>query len=302
MTVHNRPHITGAIKESLANLAARKYSQKSITTYEKGLNRFALYLHELDVERVQDVSVKHLSSFRLHLVDADLADATVYLYLRSVRYLFSFLEEDQQIFLNPATHLNLPKCRRKLGIVPTEKEMKKLLAGPNPVTPMGLRDRALLEVLYSCGLRKAEVAGLSIFDPDIKQKTIRIMGKGRKERIVPLGKQALFWLIKYNEKARPHFCKDLNEHGLWIGKYGARLSGDRVDRLIREYAAKAGFTTKVSSHAIRRACATHMLRGGAHPVQVQMFLGHASLGSLSQYLQVTITDLKQMHKRSKPGR
>ncbi len=302
MSVHNLPHITGAIKECLDGMAARKYSKKSIDTYEKGLNRFVLFVGSIGIERPQDVNRKQLDSFRLDLVDAGLADATIYLYLRSVRTFFSFLEENQQIFQNPAADLQLPKCQRKLGTVPSEKEMKKLLAQPNPATPVGLRDRTLLEVAYSCGLRKAELASLTIFDPDIKQGTIRIMGKGKKERVVPLGKQAIFWLRRYLEKTRPCLSKDINEHGLWIGKYGARLSYARIDKLIREYGAEANLSGKISAHGLRRACATHMLRGGAHPVEIQMLLGHANLASLSQYLQVTITDMKKMHKRSKPGR
>ncbi len=303
MSLHNQHFIADTIKEYLLSLAARKYSKKSIVTYEKGLNKFTLFLGGLKVERVQNVSKKQLESFRSYLVNAGLADNTIYIYLRSVRNLFGFLEDNQQIFLNPAQDLEMPQGTRKLGVVPREEEIAKILAQPNPSKPVGIRDRALIEVAYSCGLRKAELAGLTIFDPDIKQGTLRIVkGKGKKERVVPLGKQAVFWLKKYQEKTRPHFCKDLNEHGLWIGKYGAKLSYARIGKLISEYAAEAGLANRVTPHALRRACATHMLRGGAHPVQVQMLLGHANLANLSQYLQVTITDMKKMHKRSKPGR
>ncbi len=302
MSVHNQPCIIGGIKEYMTSLGARKYSKKSIVTYKNGLNRFVLFVSSIGIERPQDVTREQLESFRLHLVNAGLADATTYLYLRSVRTLFNFLEENQQIFLNPAADLQLPQCQRKLGSVPSEEDIKKLLAQPDPAKPVGLRDRALLEVAYSCGLRRAELTNLSIFDPDLKQGTIRIMGKGSKERVVPLGKQATLWLKKYLEQTRTQLCKDLNEHGLWISKYGAKLSYARIDKLIREYGAEANLSCKISAHALRRACATHMLRNGAHPVQVQMLLGHANLASLSQYLQVTITDMKKMHKRSKPGR
>ncbi|MCP4120726.1 MAG: tyrosine-type recombinase/integrase [Bacteroidetes bacterium] len=286
----------------MAVLLNRKYSNKTIEAYSNALVRFGHYLHSIGVGRVQDVVCHHLDGYRLRMVEEGLSNATIYLYLRSVRYLFKYLEENQHVFINPAGNLALPTCKRKLGRVPTEEEVKKVLAQPNPITLVGIRDRAMLEVFYTCGLRLKEMVGLTIFSPDTGQSTLRLLGKGNKERIVPLGKEAVFWLKKYMESVRPKLCKDLDEKGLWISKTGTRLSRGSIANMVRLYGKSAGLSHRLSCHCLRRACATHMLRGGAHPVQIQMLLGHAGLSCLSQYLQVTITDMKKMHQNSKPGK
>jgi integrase/recombinase XerD len=143
---------------------------------------------------------------------------------------------------------------------------------------------------------------LNILDPDLKQGTLRVMGKGSTERVVPVGKKALIWLKRYLKQVHPQFCRSPDEQALWISKNtGKRLSYARVDKLIREYAKDAGLGV-LSTHGIRRACATHMLQNGAHPVEIQLLLGHGGLKHLGQYLRVTVTEMKTMHQRSKPGR
>lgn len=289
------------IKEWLSTYKSLKYSAKTIESYRQGIQALTRFLAQKDIRRVQEVTTKHLESFRLHLVEKNLSEATLYLYLRSVRYFFRYLEESQYIFINPAATLSLPKACRKLGSVPSEKEVKQLLAAPNPATPAGLRDRAMLETLYTCGLRRAELQSLTIFDLDVKQGTLRIIGKGNRERMVPLGKHARFYLKKYMETVRPKLSKRPDENGLWLGRSGGRLSAIRIAEVIKIYWQQAGCKTPITAHSLRRACATHMLRGGAHPVQIQMLLGHVSLATLSQYLQVTITDMKKMHRKSRVG-
>ncbi len=129
------------------------------------------------------------------------------------------------------------------------------------------------------------------------------MGKGKKERVVPLGKHAAYWLKNYLETARPNLCKGPDKQALWISRTsGKKLTSFSIDKLIRKYAKEAGIKKQMSAHTLRRACATHMLLNGAHPVQIQILLGHSTLSSLTQYLKVTITDMKKMHKRSKPGK
>ena len=291
----------GYAKEWLGLLKNQKYSKKSLDTYQKALQRFDEFLLLTSISRVQDVTAEHLSHYRLYLVGRGLSDATIYVYLRSVRMLFKYLEDNQQVFINPAASMVLPRCERKLQGVPCEEAIKRLLLQPNTGTAVGVRDRALLETAYSTGVRRGELCALTVFDPDVKQGTLRVMGKGRKERVVPLGKHAVLWLKQYMENARAKLTKNPDEVSLWITKTGTKLSYARIDKLIREYAAAAGLS-RVSPHTLRRACATHMLRNGAPPVKIQMLLGHANLKSLSQYLRVTITDMKKMHQKSKPGR
>jgi integrase/recombinase XerD len=295
--------IVESIKECLTGLRKLNYRPTSIELYEKGFRNFEGFLTTVAVSRIQDVTFEHLHQYHLSLMDKELSDATITLYLRCVRRLFSFLEENHSIFINPARELIIPRYALKLQPVPSEEEIKQLLMQPNTDTPLGIRDRALLETAYSCGARLEELTELTILAPDITQGTLRIMGKGRKERVVPLGKKAVFWMKCYMEEVRLHLCKNLDENALWISRgKGAKLSYHRIDQLIREYAKMAKIPIAVSAHSLRRSCATHMLRAGAHPLQIQMLLGHATLKTLGQYLRVTITDMKTMHEGSTLGR
>ncbi len=300
---HSRPCIiSGHIRAFLETLKRQNYSPKSLASYGQALIRFEKFLVSLEMNRVQDVTLDHLNNYRLQLTEQKLTNATIYLYLRTVRMFFNHLEQEQQIFLNPAQKFVIPRYHRNLKHVPSQEDIHKLLAQPDITKPVGVRDRALLETIYSCGLRREEVSRLTIFDPDLKQGTLRVMGKGRKERVLPLGKKALLWLRRYLKHVYPKLCKSPDETSLWISKNtGKRLSYARVDKLIREYAQQAGLGV-ISTHSLRRACATHMLQNGAHPVQIQLLLGHAGLRHLGQYLRVSITEMKNMHQRSKPGR
>ena len=296
--------ITECILEYLKHLKARKYSPKSIKAWHDRLNRFSRFVEASGLESLQDVSLTDLEKYRLELLESQMASSSVYIYLSYVKRFFEYQEDTHRIFINPARDLILPKCKRKQQPVPNEEDVEKLLAQPDVSTQDGIRDRAIIEVLYSTGLRLEELTTLKIFDPDLKNKIIMVTGKGSKERIVPLGKQAIFWLRRYIEKVRPKLLKGkLDEHALWIGsQWARRMHPIIIQRNIREYGQSAGASVRITPHALRRACATHMLRAGAHPVQIQLLLGHTSMRTLSQYLKVTVTDMKNMHKKSKPGR
>jgi len=301
---HNQTFVSKCIDEYLRYLKARKYSPKSIRAWRDRLKRFSSFMENHGLESLQDVGLSDLDRYRLELVESSMAASSVYIYLNYVKRFFEYLEDTQQIFVNPAADLVLPKCERKLQAVPSEDDVKQLLAEADISTAAGIRDRAIIEVLYSTGLRLEELTGLRFFDPDLRNRTVRISGKGSKERVVPLGRQSVFWLKQYIEQVRPKLLKGkLDEHALWIGsQWGRKMHPILIEKMIREYGRAAGLSVKVTPHALRRACATHMLRAGAHPVQIQLLLGHSSLGTLGQYLKVTVADMKKMHRKSKPGR
>ena len=301
---HNRSFITECIQAYLKHLKALKYKPKSIRAWRDRLNRFLRFAELNGLENLQDITLADLEKYRLELVEAQMTSSSIYIYLSYIKRFFEYLEDTQRIFINPASNLILPKCKRKLQAVPNEKDVEKLLAQPDISTEDGIRDRAIIEVFYSTGLRLEELTSLQVFDPDLKNRIIRVIGKGSKERIVPLGKQAVFWLRQYIAKVRPKLLKGkLDEHALWIGsQWSRKLHPIIIQRNIREYGKTARASVRITPHALRRACATHMLRAGAHPVQIQFLLGHTSLRTLSQYLKVTVKDMKNMHKKSKPGR
>lgn len=299
---HNHKTISIYITAYLQSLAALKYSQKSINSYKHALTRFISFLTANRINRIVDVTSKDLTSYRLELVGQKYSAQTVTLYLRAVRNLFAYLEDNQQIFINPARSLIIPRVKTDIKSVPTEKDMENLLSQPDIATPTGIRDRAIIETFYSTGMRLEELTGMNVYDTDLNQGRVKITGKGNKERMVPMGKQAVSWTARYLKDVRPKFLrKRPDEHALWLGFQGKRINPLIVERFVKDYGEKANINHPVTPHALRRACATHMLRGGAHPVEIQMLLGHASLRTLSQYLKVTITDMMKTHSQGKPG-
>jgi integrase/recombinase XerD len=298
---HN--HNAIRIEEFLHHLKALRYRPKSIKSYKQALSRFLSFLTAIDIKRLADVTARDLAAYRLELIDRNYAQQSIGLYLRAVRKLFDYLEQTQQIFINPARSLILPRGETKIKFVPTEKEMEALLSQPDLSRPTGIRDRAILETFYSTGARLGELCGMNVHDTELGQGRIKITGKGDKERVVPMGRQAAFWTDKYLKDVRPGFLRKRPDgHALWIGFQGKRINPLIVERFVRDYGKKAEIIRPVTPHALRRACATHMLRGGAHPVQIQMLLGHASLRTLSCYLKVTVTDMMKTHARGKPGK
>jgi len=287
----------------LDSLRIRKYSPTSVQNYRGALKKFAFFLAAQNRTRPQDITFEDIEAYQGSLIDEGISECTQENYMRAIRLFFTWAAEHQHIFINPAERLIIRQPSRVLQPVPTETEMKRLLAQPNASKSNGLRDRAILEILYSTGMRLGELTGLGLFDPDLDRGTVRVTGKGRKQRTVPLGRMAVHWLKLYLREARPKLQgKQLDETALWLNRYGSRLSGLRVQQVVRGHAAYAGIRTPITPHAIRRACATHLLANGAHPVQVQMLLGHSCLRHLGQYLRVTVTDLKKAHRKTTPGK
>ena len=302
--VRNHPFV----KDYIAHLRGLRYQPKTISRILYAIRMLFDWLYqyrECSAESIplQDLTPMDIEQFQVHQSRRGIAASTADYILADNRQFFQFLENTQRVFISPMSTIVIPRTPRGLHPVPTEEEMTHLLAAPDTSQPTGIRDRALLETLYSTGVRMGELLRMTLFDPDLDKGTVRVLGKGQKERVVPLGKQALVWIRQYLKVVRPKLLKQqLDVHQLWLGAYGTVLKKSRVDQIIKVHAAAAHIKTPVSSHALRRACATHMLRNGAHPVQIQLLLGHATLNTLSQYLQVTITDMKKMHAQSKPGR
>ncbi len=300
---HTHHAVIVPVRQYLEHLKALKYSQKSINSYNNALSRFVSFLTAKNINRVVDVTSKDLAAYRLELVDQAYAEHSIGAYLRTVRKLFKYLEDTRQIFVNPAGSMIIPGAKIKLKPVPTEEDMKNLLSQPDISTHEGIRDRAILEIMYSTGVRLEELIHMNIHDVRKKEKIIKVLGKGNKERMVPFGKKAAFWLTAYIQDVRPVFLQNRpDRHALWLGAQGNRIHPLIVERMVSGYGKQANITCRVTPHGLRRACATHMLRGGAHPVQIQLLLGHAGMSALSRYLKITVNDMLKMHSQTKPGR
>lgn len=296
--------LTGPVDEFLADLRARKLSPQSVTKRTDDLRKLLIYLDARKIGTLADVDLKTLEAYRFALVEHGYSDSAIESALRAASLFFRFLEERGHLFENPARRLKIPKAPVIMGTVLTEKEIKQLLAQPDLSTPRGIRDRAILEVLYSTGMRRGEAVSLNIFDVHLDEATIKVIGKGRKQRLLPLGKHAVKYLRLYMKDARPTFTPKLcpAPDALWLDRYRRALSYQGITNLIGLYGRQSKLGKSVDIHTIRRTCATHMLRGGAHPVVVAQMLGHSGLRSLSHYLRTTITDLQKAHANAKPGR
>jgi site-specific recombinase XerD len=295
----SRPVVVDEAAEWLATLRAQGASPKTVAVYRNALD--ALGAHVGDAATAADLTADDLIAWRGALAARGLADATLDVYLRAVRTWFGWLEERGALFLNPAASLVLPKVARRLLPVASAAELRRLLAAPNAATPFGVRDRALLETAYATGARREELVTLDATAVDLVNGTVRVVGKGRRERVLPLTRPAVKWLDRYTTRARPALLKGkLDEPALWIDLHTERLSPHALDCVVKKH-ARAAKLRGVTPHALRRACATHLLQGGAHPVFVQQLLGHASLRHLAHYLRMTIAELKATHARSKPG-
>lgn len=296
------------IRKFLKKMAENKYSFKTINTYRYPLKKFLLFLDangmtDEDGEALfQEVTLETLEKYRLNLIRSDFSGESILTYLQSVRRFFAFMEEEGFIFANPAEKFKNPRAKPKIKDVPGVEEMEKLLSGINITTHTGIRDRAMIEVAYCCALRVNEIVRLTIFNADFGNKTLRIVGKGGKERILPLGVQAVKWLKEYMTKARVKLARDASCEALWLKENGRPMTGISYQKMLRRHAGNAGLAGRVTGHTMRRACATHMLKNGAHPVAVQHMLGHASLEHLSRYLSISLDDLRKAHEKSVLGR
>ena len=221
--------------------------------------------------------------------------------LGSVRTFLQYLAERgyvMQSLVNVLHYVKIPKLLP--GSVLTHAQARKLLSRVDSDSPEGYRNKTMLELLYSSGLRAAELLNINISDVDFAGAMATVIGKGNKQRIVPVGRTALRCLETYLKAVRPYLLKDKNETALFLGKDGKRFTYPHLSELTRRYAVKAKLDINVTAHTFRRSCATELLRAGANMYHVKDLLGHESLDTLKHYAKLTITDLKKTHEKCHP--
>jgi len=289
------------------------FSPRTVASYHSHLSFFLAWLaEETDVEEMTAVTPEVLHAWQTWLygfADEDgrgLAIATQAARLSVVRSFFRFLVKTDVLLYDPAASIELPKRK---GILPrsvlSKKEVERLLAAPDATTPLGLRDRAMLEVLYSTGIRNAELRSLTIYDVDLDRGLVRVNeGKNAKDRVVPLGEAACRWVKEYLTEARPKLLEAHHDHAnestLFLSKNGNPLVPLGVIYPIRKHAKAAGIERVVTPHTMRHTFATHLLQGRADIRHIQAMLGHASVATTQIYTRVEVTDLKAVHRRCHP--
>jgi integrase/recombinase XerC len=277
----------------------RGYSAETCRAYESDLYEFAAFLHDLDPGlSLADIEPRILRSFLAHLYDKGNIKSTVGRKLSATKSLFRYLYRSRRLKRNPAELISGPKLPRHLPRHLTESEIERLLATPDPDSRLGLRDRAILELLYATGIRVGEMVMLKRDDCDLRQKFVRVLGKGKKERIVPFGRQA--------ESAVRHYLarRDRDPGGvtawLFLNARGGRLTDRSVRRILDRHIRACAVTQKISPHGLRHSFATHLLERGADLRSIQELLGHASLSTTQRYTSLSTAHLMEVHRRSHP--
>lgn len=286
------------------------YSQHTIRNYRIDLKEFLKILSTIDVFskgretglRVEAIDPLVIREYLVSLYGR-LTRATVARKLSTVRSFFLFLEKKSLIKVNPAADITFSKVKKYLPSYLSVDEAFRLLERPDKEDPLGMRDLAILEVLYSCGIRVSEVESLNISSIDFDERLIKVIGKGKKERIVPVGRHAL-QAVKKCLKATRYLRKEVGvssmDSPLFVNFRGGRLSARSIGRIVKRYAIESGLTSDISPHSIRHTFATHMLNGGADLRSVQELLGHVSLSTTQKYTHVSLDRLMEIYDKTHP--
>jgi integrase/recombinase XerD len=279
-------------------------SANTIAAYSRDLAKFSRFAEKRSVP-LESVNRDDLVDFLGSLYRQHLDSRTVARTLASLRNLFRFAMTEEVISSDPTLNLESPKYRKSLPTFLRLEEVEQLLAQPDEKTPLGVRDRAMIELLYSTGLRVSELTGLRVSDLDLKTGCLRCVGKGDKERLVPVGRKALAAVQRYLEDARPTLLRARRgnspaETGLFLNRLGGKLSRVAVWRILCQYGRRAGIRTHLSPHKLRHSFATHLLERGADLRSVQMMLGHADISTTEIYTHVMEERLKQVYRAHHP--
>jgi len=275
-------------------------SKNTIDAYSHGLNRFLDYLRKKGIQEISSVSKFDVRAFLLVLKKQGLSTKTVLRNLVAIRTLFQFLIREGILEANPIEELESPKIAKTLPEILTLKEVEQLLEQPNPQTPMGIRDRAMLEVLYATGMRVSELTQLPMNQVNLEGGYVLVFGKGSKERIIPLGSEAMKWVAFYLKAAREKLAKRKESPFLFINRMGSGMSRQQVWKTIKTYGRRAGIQKRITPHLLRHSFASHLLEGGADLRSVQMMLGHVDISTTQIYTHVTGERLKKIHQRYHP--
>lgn len=274
-------------------------SQNTIRAYQRDIDKFAIFAQEGKLTS-STVSRGDVVDFLGTLYRKGLDSRSVARHLVAVRGFFRFLLMEEMIQRDPAGDIESPKFRQSLPDFLSLEEVDKLLRQPDVSAVIGLRDRTMIELMYSTGLRVSELCGLRVADVQMDEGCIRCIGKGNKERIVPVGRQALMGVQEYLRKSRPELLGDRSSPYLFLNRAGSKLAREMFWKTLGGYGRKAGLRKSLSPHMLRHSFATHLLDRGADLRSVQMMLGHSDISTTQIYTHVVEERLKQVYKAHHP--
>ncbi|MBE9506764.1 MAG: tyrosine recombinase XerC [Chloroflexi bacterium] len=280
--------------------AGRSVSPYTVKNYGNDIGQFLNYCRARGVSSLEQVDRSLLRSYLAQLDEAGYVKASIARRVAELRSFGNFLVREEVLESNPFRMVSAPRIPKRLPRYLTVAEVEVLLAAPDTSTPLGLRDRAIIEVLYAAGLRVSELAGLEVADVDLAQGQARVRGKGGKERIGLLGRAAVRAVRAYLEGGRPALLGQRSANALWLNHRGGRLTVRGVTLILSKTGERAGIRTRVHPHVLRHSFATHLLDGGADLRVVQELLGHANLATTQIYTHVSQSRAREVYMRAHP--
>lgn len=298
------------MKRYLDALAIKFYTEQTLYSNERYIRDFIAWCDIRSLRQPQEISKPILEAYQRYLYlyrQANGNPLSIYSQrgkLVPLRAWFKWLAKNNYLLYNPASELELPRLSRRLPkAILTIKEVEKVMTQTNTSEPLGIRDRAVLETLYSTGIRRMELMNLSIYDIDTERGTLLVrQGKGRKDRMLPLGERAIKWLTLYLTQVRPGFIINSDDGTLFLTRLGEKFNDAWLSRAVAKYIENAKLGKTGSCHMFRHTMATLMLENGADIRFIQAMLGHAELSTTEIYTQVSIKALKEVHQRTHPAR
>ena len=279
----------------------RQLADNTIISYRRDLEDYIEFIKQVGFETIDEIGRPEILNY-LHKLNGDGKSArTVSRHISSIRSFHQFLLREKVTTGDPTVHLELPKIEQKLPRVLSMKEVDQLIDAPDRSKPQGVRDNALLEILYGTGMRVSELIGLDMDDIHLAMGFVRVFGKGGKERIIPLGGQAIKSCTRYIEEARPVFIKkQRGADALFVNMRGNRLTRQGCWKLLKGHALKAGLQKELTPHILRHSFATHLIENGADLRAVQEMLGHSDISTTQIYTHVSRARLKEVYVKFHP--
>ena len=275
-------------------------SRKTIEAYSHDLNRFVDFLEKKGIEEVSQAEKLDVRAFLLALKRQGLSSRTTARHLVALRTFFRFLIQEGTLEVSPAEDLESPTLTMKMPEILSVKEVEQLLEQPDTQALLGIRDRAMLELLYGTGMRVSELVQIPINQLNVEGGYVLLYGKGSKERIVPLGREAMKWVTVYLQTARGRLAKGRESPLLFVSRAGRGMSRQRFWKSIKTYGRKSGIKKRITPHLLRHSFASHLLERGADLRSVQMMLGHSDISTTQIYTHVAGERLKKVHQRHHP--
>ncbi len=301
--------LAGEAENYLQSLAVHNYTDDTIEGRRYALKQFILWAHERELREPDEITKPILESYQRHLWAWRKANGNPLSIssqrgkLGTIKNYFQWMTKQNILPANPASEIELPRPEKRLPEEAlTLAQINAVLAVPDVSDPLGVRDRAILETFYSTAIRRSELARLEMTNLNQERGTIQIrQGKGRKDRVVPVGETAIAWLVRYLEEVRPRLVLSAREKALFLTSYGEAFNPDVISRMVSTFIKKAKIDRGGSCHLIRHTCATHMHDNGADIRFVQQLLGHEKLETTAIYTEVSIEQLRRVHRETHPG-